>query len=164
AGVRPSWLGDRSTYYVGLGLSILGSPSDLERDVYGVEWRACSAPETAVAGDELLALVRLANTSESTWPNAGAARVRLGHRWLDGDGQVISTGRRNDFDTPVAPNDEVSAWVRATVPARPGRYTLEISPLFENVAWFADRGVAPCRSNLDIQPQSASGDGSSGTR
>lgn len=174
-GVRPEWLGDAGLdgaddYYLGLGLAVLGPPDWLERDVFAVRWLTCGAPENAPVGGEIRALARLVNASDETWPATGAARVRLGYRWFDESGRERG-GDRVDLRAPVAPGEEVTTWLAVAAPGEPGRFDLQVEPIFENVAWFADRGVEPCRRVVEItrsQPaseaQSTSGEGSSGTR
>lgn len=156
-GAKPVWreLVPNSDY-VGGTLAYFGSSRHLERDVYGVEWLGCGLPPRLARGEETLALGRVRNTSPEPWNHRGAVRVRLAHRWHDAgsntatDG-IAADGRRADLPAPLAPGDDVVAWLPLRAPDRPGRYTVVFEPLYENVAWFSDRAppaAVTCRADV----------------
>ncbi|MCP3957508.1 MAG: hypothetical protein GY719_06615, partial [bacterium] len=154
-GEKPKWRLEASgNDYLGLGLLLLGSPEFLARDVYGVEWLGCGAPPSVAAGEEFLAAARLRNGSGHPWPHQGTARVRLSYHWLDAAGeQAHYDGLRTELTAGVEPGEQLDAWLQVQAPGEPGRYLLEVDPVFENVAWFSTRnGGVTCRTQVEVTP------------
>ncbi|RMH15187.1 MAG: hypothetical protein D6696_21370, partial [Acidobacteria bacterium] len=153
-GARPRWRsGVRRGDYLGVELAYLGGDAYLEQDLYGAAWLGCGAPPEVRAGDVFQVLVRLANHSPNRWPATGAARVRLGSRWLAADGTVLGESLRTDLERPLDPGATLVQWQRVEAPRRPGRYVLELEPLFEGVSWFGDRQEgARCRLEVGVLP------------
>ncbi len=137
-----------------LSLTYLGPAELLARELYAVEWQGCGTPEAVEPEESFLALARLINRSDHRWPARGAARVRLAYRWLDPSGAAVDhRAEPSDLAAPVAAGDPLAAWLRVRAPARPGRYLLEIDPLFDRVAFFSERGDgATCRSAVEVLP------------
>jgi len=152
-GERRLWRSkEKDDMYIGAELTFLGDDAYLGQDVYALAWLGCGAPQRVTAGEELMALARVRNQSPLAWPVVGAARVRLAARWRRGDAsEVPGTAQRADFLHPLEPQQSVARWIRVQAPQAPGHYRLEIEPVFENVAWFSDRGVAPCRMEIDVE-------------
>lgn len=141
---------------LGAKLMFLGLEEWLARDLFHAEWLGCGAPSQVQAGEEFLALARLRNTSAFAWPTRGGARVRLSYHWLDSaGGQVTYNGARTDLAAPVAPGAVLETWQKVNAPAAPGRYQLELDPLFERVAWFSARGAPTCRQPIEVVPARA---------
>ncbi len=138
-------------FYVGAELTLLGAGDVLERDVFGAAWREVRARRRVQAGQTFYLVARLANTSRTAWTGGGAARVRASYHWLDAEGrQVVFNGARTDLALPVAPGGEARVRMAVTAPERPGDYVLELDPLYEHVAWFSQRGVAPYRLPVTV--------------
>lgn len=143
-------------FYLGAELTLLSAGGDLDRDVYGVDWRSVRVRSRVPAGATFYADVRLVNTSPSSWDGTGAATVRLAYHWLAADGGVpVADGARTHLPGPVAPGGEARILVKVEAPEAPGRYVLELDPVFEHVAWFSDRGVAPYRAPVTVGPRTA---------
>jgi hypothetical protein len=63
--------------------------------------------------------------------------VRLGFRWVHGDGQALPYhARRTALPTTVRPGDSLLVPVEVVPPEKPGRYVLELDLVHENVRWF----------------------------
>lgn len=127
-------------FYVGAELTYLGSGAGLETDLYGVRWGNTIVPEQVRAGETFTVITRLFNQSRTAWPVRGGARVRLSYHWRTPDGQkVVWEGERTDLPQPVPPGGRVSVRQQVKAPDAPGRYVLELDPVFEKVSWFSER-------------------------
>jgi len=128
------------SFYTGATLSYVGDPAILQADVYHARWQRVTLPPRVAAGERFVADVALGNRSEVTWPNRGAARVRLAYHWLDATGAtVVREGERTELPQPVDPRTRVHVEQKIVAPAQPGRYTLVLEPLLETVSWFGDK-------------------------
>ena len=66
--------------------------------------------------------------------------MRLSYHWRTPDGQkVVWEGERTDLPEPVPPGGRVSMRQQVKAPDVPGRYVLELDPVFEMVSWFSER-------------------------
>lgn len=127
-------------FFVGAELTYLGSGAGLDADLYGVRWGTTVVPEQVRAGETFTVITRLFNRSRTAWPVRGGARVRLSYHWRTLDGQkVVWEGERTDLPEPVPPGGRVSVRQQVKAPDTPGRYVLEIDPVFEKVSWFSER-------------------------
>lgn len=158
------------TFLLGAELVYLGSAEDLERDVFHVAWHGVETRRRVVAGQTFYARVQLENASRAPWIASGAAAVRLAYHWLErpapsdepGEGReelrrpgrvgrmVIYDGLRTDLPLPVAPGQAVEVLQEIEAPEAPGRYVLEIDPVFEHVSWFSQRGAEPYRLDVTV--------------
>ncbi len=145
-------------FYVGAEVTLLGTGDVLERDVFGAAWRDVRSRRRVLAGQTFYVEAGLVNTSPAAWSGGGAARVRASYHWLDTEGrQVVFNGARTDLDLPVASGAETRIRIEVTAPERPGDYVLELDPLYEHVAWFSQRRVAPYRLPVTVLPAAAPG-------
>ena len=152
-GEKPKWRMEAATKeYLGVALAVLGTREFLDQDIFQVEWSACDAPPEVAPGEEFHAVVKLRNRSPHRWPHQGAARVRLSYHWRGPDGERIGFGGlRSELPTGVEPDQEITSWLAVKAPDQPGRYQLEVDPLFENVAWFSKRnGESTCRTDVVV--------------
>jgi hypothetical protein len=142
------------SFLVGAELLFLGDGRELERDVFGLRWGPIELPAQVEAGSEFAATVRLVNRSREDWSAAGAARVRLAYHWRRPDGEVLVwDGRRTELPLPVAAGGRAAVEQVFEAPAEPGRYVLEIEPVFEYVAWFSDRHPESVyRATVEVLP------------
>ena len=160
------------TFYLGAELRILGSEEHLEADVFAARIGTVGlVPSTFETGAEVHLFVGVSNESDVTWERQGAVGVNLGSRWRQGfveaAGGDAEPGPQVGLEGPrsLLPRmdpgafETISLAVRA--PEEPGEYTLEIDLVYEQVAWFASRGVKPLR--LAMRVGSGSGSGSSPT-
>jgi hypothetical protein len=145
--VNPSY---EESFFVGAEISYLGDLDEVEADLWGLEWGEVSAPTLVGTGEEFSVDIELKNLSEQTWPVRHAARVRLAYRWVDASG-VATEGQRTELAEPVGP----SQWLRqeqiVQAPRTPGRYTLNLEPVYEFVGWFSDHPHGtPHRIEVDV--------------
>ena len=101
---------------------------------------------------------RLFNRSRFAWTADGAARVNLAYHWLDASGkQIVEDGLRTPMPWPVPPGGRVSVQQKVLAPPAPGRYILELDPVFETVVLVlgeerrqdpADPDRGACRGRL----------------
>jgi hypothetical protein len=84
--------------------------------------------------------------------------VNLSYHWLDETGRtVLKDGLRTEIPLPVPPGGRVSAQQKVIPPAAPGRYLLELDPVFETVAWFSEKnGGKTLRVPVEVLPPAAS--------
>ena len=106
-------------------------------------------PAQKIAGEYLLLEVRVQNQGSEIWPARGRRAVRLGARWLQGR-DVIGEEARENLTEDLLPGAAETLTVAIRTPHLPGRYTLELGLLQEEVAWFADRGGPLTRAGVDI--------------
>jgi hypothetical protein len=128
---------------------------------YRVKWGRVELPAVLPAGGRTRLLVSFENAGTETWPDpqmadpvAHSARgaVRLGYRWLDAQGQVVSDYQsRSDLPRPLHPGESITLPVEASIPAAPGRYRLQIDLVQELVAWFEARGAARFEVPVTVQ-------------
>ena len=80
--------------------------------------------------------------------------MNLAYHWLDESGKVIEKdGQRTPLPWPVPPGGPVEARQKVIAPKTPGRYVLELDPVFETVAWFADKnGGKTLRLLIEVLP------------
>ena len=149
------------TFYFGAELRILGSEEHLNANVFAARIGTVGlVPATLPAGAEVQLPVGVSNESNVAWERQGAVGVNLGARWRRGiaasedeDGepgpQVGPEGPRS-----LLPRMGSGAFETITLPVRApdeaGEYTLEIDLVYEQVAWFAGRGVAPLRLPMRV--------------
>jgi hypothetical protein len=114
------------------------------------ELRSTAASTTVRVNQTIRIPVWVKNTSRVAWPAYGVGEinpVHLAYHWLDQDGRVYQQyGERTGLPRVLGPEEEISVRMVVYTPGKPGRYTLRLTLVQENVAWFEDRGVQP----LDI--------------
>jgi hypothetical protein len=144
----------RENFFTGASLAYLGSGAQLDADLYQVQWGNTVAPPQVRAGEAFTVLTRLFNRSRYPWTAEGAARVNLAYHWLDANGNtVVKDGLRSPMPWPVPPGGRVSAQQKVLAPAQPGRYVLELDPVFETVSWFSERnGGKTLRLPVEVLP------------
>lgn len=139
------------SFFVGAELLYLGDPAGLDADVFAVQWRDVVVPAKVGEGELFTVRAKVRNASKATWRNRGGARVRLAYHWRRVDSKlgpkvgnygVVWDGARTELERPLAPGEEADVELRVIAPAFAGRYTLELDPVFERVAWFSERSPA----------------------
>ena len=140
-------------------ITFLGSPERLAADVFAAHWRPTELPRQVVAGEPFTVTARLVNRSAAVWPAQGAARVQLAYHWRDAAGGVVEwDGARTPLPQDVPPRAAVRAEMTIRAPVRPGRYVLELDPVFEHVAWFSERHPASVlRGEVEVVAAGATG-------
>lgn len=144
-------------FFVGASLAYLGTGAQLEADLYQLQWGNSVVPEQVRAGEPFSVLTRLFNRSRHPWTADGAARVNLSYHWLDETGRtVVRDGLRTEIPLPVPRGGRVSVQQKVVPPEAPGRYVLELDPVFETVAWFSEKnGGKTFRVAVEVLPPEA---------
>lgn len=129
---------------------------------YRISWGDVALPAALTAGGRSQLLVSFKNAGTETWPDPEMAdpvthiprgAVRLGYRWLDTQGRVVSDYQtRSDLPRPLRPGEAISLPIEVAMPAVPGRYRLQLDLVHELVAWFEARGAARLEISVDVQP------------
>ncbi len=128
------------SFYKGAELIFLGDASEVDAQVFAVEWGAADVPETATPGERFQVQAFLYNRSQATWKARGPASVKLSYHWRATDGRlVVQDGLRSELPGDVEPNVRTAVTMQVQAPDLPGEYVLEIDPVLEHVAWFSDR-------------------------
>lgn len=142
----------RESFFVGAELIYLGTGEGLDANLYDLRWGNTVVPERVQAGKPFTTITRLFNLSRFAWPAGGGARVRLAYHWKTPDGRtVIWEGERTELPAPVPPGGRVSLPQKVVAPEQPGRYVLELDPVFEHVGWFSLRnGGATLRKEIEV--------------
>src|SRR6185312_13896842 len=150
---------DRSSenFFAGAGISYLGAGAQLDADVYEIEWGKTEAPAQVHAGEKLSILTRLVNRSAHPWTAEGSAGVNLAYHWLDESSKVLERdGLRTPLPWPVVPGVPIEVRQKVIAPKTPGRYVLELDPVFETVAWFGEKnGGKTQRLPIEVLPAGA---------
>jgi len=146
-------------FYQGAAVTYLGTQSDLDRDLFTVDWGDCDIPDLSSSGETITVTTRLTNASSEVWPATGPTRVNLSYRWLDGEGQpVITEGHRTSLPGDVRPANKIQVEQTVQAPAVPGSYTLELDLVRERVSWFSRRRhSSPCQGVVRVLADPATG-------
>ena len=158
----PTFTQDQRTnesFYAGASLAYLGTGEQLDSDLYSVQWGNSIAPAQVRTGEAFSVLTRLFNRSRFPWQAEGAARVNLSYHWLDETGKpVVKDGLRTQIPLPVPPGGRVSVQQKVVAPEVPGKYVLELDPVFETVAWFSEKnGGKTFRVPVEVLPKEGGG-------
>jgi SAM-dependent methyltransferase len=113
-----------------------------------VSWET-PPPDPVTAGDHADVRIRVTNRSATTWPSRGERAVRAGARWRV-DGRPIGGEARAELPADLAPGEEAGLAMELSAPGAPGPLVLEAGLLQEGVAWFADRGGALLRADVEV--------------
>jgi hypothetical protein len=108
------------------------------------------APAALHRGGLRRVAVRVRNAGDEGWSalGDGASRgmVRLGSRWIDAAGEVISEGPRRWLRQDLAPGDWFETSLEIVAPdAPPGAYQVEVSVVQEGVTWIPGALRLPVR-------------------
>jgi hypothetical protein len=107
-------------------------------------------PTLLKVNSEIVLPILLRNTGTFTWFRGGKTPVQFSYRWLNQRQEVDpSISERTILPFDLAPNQVAAMNARILAPNRPGRYTLQLTMVQEQVNWFIDRGAKPL--NLPIR-------------
>jgi len=105
------------------------------------------------AGSRTRVDLRVANAGVAQWPHAetlGPGAIRLGAQLLDDAGTPIASDyARADLPRGLAPGEACDVPLAFRLPGTPGRYTLKIDLVQEQVCWFEQRGSRPLLMELE---------------
>jgi hypothetical protein len=143
AEMAPDWEENELTALVGAVVTYLGEQSELDADVYAVDWLDIALPATLPAGRIVSFPARVRNASGGIWRSRGAAAVSFAYHWLAEDGtRVVWEGLRAPLAADVPPGGEATVTYEVETPKRPGRYRLVFDAVRERIAWFSERHAA----------------------
>ena len=147
-------------FYEGVAVSYLGTRSDLDRDLFSVDWGECDIPTEVVTAELFTITTRLTNSSSEAWPAAGPTRVNLSYHWRDGENRLMKTeGRRASMPGNVLAGEEIEVAQSIKAPDEPGLYLLELDLVRERVSWFSEkRASRSCRATIDVVTAVATAD------
>jgi len=157
-------LAQASSFHLPASLALAEAPQIPARPpgFYRVKWGGVALPAVLPAGRRARLLVSFENAGTETWPDLRLAdpsgrgargAVRLGYRWLDARGLVVSDYQsRSDLPRPLRPGESIALPVEAILPAAPGRYRLQVDLVHELVAWFEVRGAERFELPVTVQP------------
>jgi polysaccharide pyruvyl transferase len=107
-------------------------------------------PPSLDAGEIAVLPCRIANGGNATYVCAPPNPVQLCYRWYDAGGAPYGsrTWIHTPLPRPLAPGASADTAVRIEAPRLPGRYTLAVTLLQEQVAWFDDVDPASGTSGI----------------
>lgn len=109
-------------------------PDGLAPEAFGL--RAQSVPERAEPGQKLSLEVEVRNGSDFTLASTIPNPVHLSYHWLAEDGgMAVFDGPRSALLPPLPPGASAVYRVAVLAPATPGRYTLLLALVQEQVRW-----------------------------
>lgn len=112
------------------------------------------APRSVALDGEMDLRVRIRNDSPHSWPPG--SRVRLGSRWRDSRGRLITENpTRADIGTELLSGGEIALGLSVRAPAVAGRHTLELDLIQETVGWFSRRGSTPLSVVVEVRAEIA---------
>ena len=121
-----------------------------------------AVPARLVAGDTAVVRCAVTNRGDAVYASVPPHPVDLCYRWYDAHGRAAGAGTwiHTALARPLRPGGRLDVVARIAVPEVPGAYTLALTLLQENVAWFDDVDPASgLRSGVTVTPNtSASGD------
>ena len=104
-------------------------------------------PAEAVAGARTAFTLEVRNTGAWTWTSAAVTPVQIGARIVPLEaGKEEATELRWSLPRAVAPGESFATAVELEWPAIPGRYSVSLDLVVEDLTWFADEIGAPLAS------------------
>lgn len=102
------------------------------------------APAEMACGEILALPCRVTNTGDAIFISAPPNPIQLCYRWFDETGAPVGAGEWIHTNLPRAlpPGETAEVMARIAAPNAPGTYTLAITLLQENVAWFDELSPA----------------------
>lgn len=96
------------------------------------------------------------NTSNFLWNHEETKAVNFSYRWLDAQGNLVifeGDGDRTQLPWDVSPGETVALSAKIRTPPTPGTYTLLLTMVQENVAWFNDETDTALAVPIEIVAQ-----------
>ena len=111
---------------------------------------------STVTGD-LMATVRLTNTSLHEWRQRDFGSIRVGNHWFDATGRfmVVQDDGRAVLPQVLKPGESCDIVLPMVTPSPPGSYQGEIDVVHEGVTWFRDKGSPTARFDMVVPPGGA---------
>ena len=111
-------------------------------EIYNQQFAAVAPPERLQRGERARIAFHVRNTGSFTWRNTWPDLVTASYRWLGEDGTPAPDERhRTQLAAPLDPFEGTMIELTVVAPAKPGRYTLQPTMVWEDRAWFEDKGA-----------------------
>src|SRR5437899_11809718 len=99
-------------------------------------------PVSGTAATTTTVPITLGNTSNFTWPSAGANPVTLSYHWINSAGKtVVWDGLRTKLPQDVPAGTLMQLQADLAFPTAPGTYTLRWDLVQEGISWFSGKRV-----------------------
>jgi uncharacterized protein (DUF3820 family) len=117
------------------------------------------------AGSRTRLQLRIENVGRAAWPRAerlATGAIRVGAQLLDAAGKLIDLDYvRADLPRSVAPGEAGEMRLEFKLPSQPGRYTVKVDLVQEQLCWFEQRGSRPllidCEATAGVPDSTAPG-------
>jgi len=124
-----------------------GGPKRLPEAGFQVAFGPHSVASEMASGKTVAADITVKNASPVTWPSKPDSKnrynVNLSYHWLDKKGKmVVFDGLRTPLPRDLKPGESVDLKTAIQAPEKPGRYTLELTMVQEQSAWFPEKDGA----------------------
>jgi|GEM_PF-1023641 len=120
-------------------------------------------PRNMHAGETTVVRCAVTNRGDAAYLSAPPNPIELCYRWYDAGNAAVGAGAwlHTPLPQPLSPGKRLSMVARIAAPPTPGTYTLAVTLLQEDVAWFDDLDPASgVRSIVDVEAGgSEDGDG-----
>ncbi len=111
--------------------------SDLQPQ-YNIAWGQNTTPASMSPGASQNVSVTLTNEGQTTWT---AGQFFVAYRWINTQGQVVSTGPWASLASNVATGQSATVTDKVTAPTTPGSYVLQWDVVDNGVTWLSNAGA-----------------------
>ena len=142
----------KNLFALGVTIAILGGlfgcgrsgPRRLPDAGFQVAFESHKIAAEIPSGQTVSADITVKNISPVTWPSKpddrGRYAVHLSYHWLDQKGSpVVFDGLRTPLPRDLKAGESADLKARIQAPAKPGKYTLEVTLVQERAAWFPEK-------------------------
>lgn len=120
---------------------------------FSQEIKVLSAFNDAKADSMIKVSLDIKNTSNFSWTNQTHDQpVNLSYHWLDSDGKMfVFDGLRTPLPFTLSPGKSAVLNAVIKTPNQKGKYSLILTMVQEQVAWFADQNAQPTSVDVEIK-------------
>ena len=112
-----------------------------------------TVPAVGASGVTTTIPILVTNTSNFSWPAAGAFPIDLSYHWMDTAGRtVLWDGLRTKLAADVLPGGTASLQARVQYPTGTATYTLRFDMVEEGVSWFSGKDVRTGDRAVSVAP------------
>src|SRR5438132_10683497 len=110
-------------------------------------------PVSGTAASTTTVPITLGNTSNFTWPSAGANPVTLSYHWINSTGKTaVWDGLRTKLPADVPAGQLTQVQANLAFPSAVGTYLLRWDLVQEGVSWFSGKGVRMPEQTVSVTP------------
>jgi hypothetical protein len=119
----------------------------------GGEIRAFASIPSVRVREQFSVPIEITNAGTEAWHCEGTQQVNISYHWYDKNGKVVQfDGVRSALPTRVIkPGITARGSALVEAPKAPGRFTLELTLVQEQVCWFEDRGFLTAKCEVDVK-------------